>query len=274
MATVLQRRVQLRDASYTAHCKVRSVAQAVGSLPVAPRARLHSDQIALQSGFTMFRERLSNIATGLALTCAVVVTGLVVRRHARDRTSISTSSTIAPVKNWSQYVAGRPLGRTGSPVTVVEFGDFQCPFCGRFALYIDSLQSLGQEVRVLFRHFPLPGHPHALKAARVSECAAELGRFEEMHDALFAFPESIGTAAWWWFGRKADIGVDDSTAFELCARDTARVQSIERDIAAGRQLGVRGTPTLLIHDIRLDGVPSFDSLRRLLERASRKGTND
>lgn len=174
-------------------------------------------------------------------------------------------------KDWAQYtLGGHLLGLSDAPVTIVEFSDFQCPFCRRFAVFHDSLRKLGHRVKVVYRHYPIPTHQFAIAAARASECAAAQGLFEPMHAALFAHQESIGVAPWSRFARTA--GVQDSTTFQTCMNSTDPVKAMTDDTVAGKRLKVRGTPTLLIHDLRVDGLPSFDSLLVYVERAAQKAS--
>ncbi|MGQ0767023.1 MAG: DsbA family protein [Gemmatimonadota bacterium] len=168
--------------------------------------------------------------------------------------------------NWAAYVeGGHILGDKGARVTIVEFADFECPYCQRFARYVDSLTVLGIPVRVVYRHLPARSHRSALPAVTASECAAEQGRFESMHDALYANPESLGVASWQWFAGNA--AVPDSMRFRECVSASKPLATLARDTADARRLKIGGTPTLLIHDLRYDGLPSFDSLRAYVERA-------
>jgi protein-disulfide isomerase len=202
--------------------------------------------------------------------CAVVVTALAVYRQFSPDSQRRVSST---VKDWSRYAnSGHVMGTPSANVTIVEFADFQCPFCARFALYVDSLESLGLSVKVVFRHYPLPSHRHALPAARASECAAAEVRFESMHDALFAHPDSIGVADWWWFAIQAGFAASDSIRFRECTSSESQLASVGMDTLAGQQLGIRGTPLLLIEEQRLAGVPSFDSLQAYVRRASARNS--
>jgi protein-disulfide isomerase len=160
---------------------------------------------------------------------------------------------------------GHVLGPKTAAVTLVEFSDFECPFCARFAAYMDSLHSLGADVRVVYRHFPAARHEFALPAIRASECAAEQDKFEAMHASLFRSNDSIGAASWWWFAKNA--GLQDSARFHSCMERSGPIPALMRDTLDARRLGAKGTPTLLIHDIRLNGLPSFDSLRAYIDRA-------
>jgi protein-disulfide isomerase len=215
----------------------------------------------------MLRDRLLNAATVLMVACALTVTGITVRREMFGQPqSANRSSKPTIERQWQEYfTAGRLVGRADSGVTILEFADFECPACRQFGRYVDSVNALGIPVRVLYRHYPLPTHRFALPAATASECAAEEGRFEEMHAVLFAHSDSFGITPWWGLARKA--GLQDSAKFARCMGSAGPLERLTRDTTAGNQLGVRGTPTLLIDSLRFDGVPPFDSLRAHVMRA-------
>ena len=149
---------------------------------------------------------------------------------------------------------------------IVEFSDFQCPFCSRFVALHDALLSEGLRVRVLYRHFPIPNHPHARNAAIASECAAAQDQFEAMHRTMFGLADSLGTLSWSSLASRA--GVPDSAAFVRCLESPESAAAISRDSVAAYKLGLRGTPTLLIGSTRVEGLPLLDSLRVYVKRAS------
>lgn len=127
--------------------------------------------------------------------------------------------------------------------------------------------SYPREVSVVYRHFPLPNHPHAVGAARASDCAAAQGKFSAFHDALFSAQDSIGVVGWSRFATAA--GITDLPRFEACAASTGRLATLERDTAAARRLRVSGTPTLLINELRFQGALPKDTLEAYVRRALR-----
>jgi protein-disulfide isomerase len=211
---------------------------------------------------------LQNAATGILVLCAVVVTGLLVRRE--FFTSAPDTAGPAPVRRvegWREFSAGgNRAGPADARVTVVEFADFQCPFCQAVARRLDSLrQERPQDLAFVYRHFPLANHVHAVAAARASECAGAQGRFWPMHDVLYERQESIGALPWARYG--AEAGVPDSAAFARCMARTDEVPGLQRDVEAGHRLKVRGTPTILINNYRVEGAPPMDTLRAYVRRA-------
>ena len=216
---------------------------------------------------TSLSGRLSAAGSAVVVLCAVVLTGLVVRRELFPA-SPASSIREQVVADWRRYAAeGRRTGPAGAPVTVVVFSDFQCPACRMLAESLDSVQARHPgQVAVVYRHFPLTSvHPHAAAAARASECAGDQGRFDAFHHALFREQALLGIEPWRRFA--AGAGVPDLDAFDRCVAGSAPDAAVLRDGEAGRRLGVTGTPTLLINDHRFQGAPPLAELERQIRRA-------
>lgn len=222
----------------------------------------------------MKKELLANLATGVLALCALVITGLVARREL-----LGTSTSPAPqrleevvVPRWQEYAAeGRREGPADAPVVMVVFSDFQCPACAALAASTDTLRSrLPDALAVVYRHFPLPNHSHAVEAARASDCAADQGRFGTFHDRLFAGQAAIGTRHWRDFA--AEAGVGDLAAFDQCLAGAAPDAALQRDTIAARRLGVEVTPTVLINGRRINGAPTTAMLEQLVRDATPRGT--
>ncbi len=146
-------------------------------------------------------------------------------------------------------VAGHPeRGPTDAPVTIVEFADFQCPFCERVMPTLNGLRNkYRDQLKIVFFDFPLSFHVHAMDAAKGARCAADQGKFWEYHDALFAAQSKLAPAD--LKATAAKLGLD-SAKFAACLERGGHQDAIERDAAQGRQVGVTGTPSFLI-----DGRP-------------------
>lgn len=215
------------------------------------------------------RELAPQLATAILVACAVLVTIAVIRSSfLLDNANRTSANQTRTERNWEQYlIGGLSIGPRDAPVTIVAFSDYQCPFCRRFAQFHDSLGKLGVNVKVIYRHFPVPSHSHSVPAALASECAAQQGRFESMHANLFARSDSFGILKWWDYASRS--GVTDSIAFDRCMNDPIPNLALAADTSAGHRLRVGGTPTLLIHELRVDGLPTFDSLLAYVNRASR-----
>jgi protein-disulfide isomerase len=137
-------------------------------------------------------------------------------------------------------------GNRDARIVIVEFSDFQCPFCALFSR--DTLPLLEKRyvapgtVQIAVRHFPLPIHPMARKAAEAAECAKQQNRFWEIHDTFFAEPHTLDSAP---IGSNvATLGVD-VVMFRSCLASGGS-RAVDRDVAQGTSLAIRGTPTFLI----------------------------
>jgi protein-disulfide isomerase len=213
------------------------------------------------------KDGLLNGAMVVLTACAFIVSALVLRRELFSAPPARTAEAPRRVPDWRAYAgAGHRMGPAAAPVHIIIFSDFQCPFCGALAARLDMLQARhGNDVAVVYRHFPLEIHAHAREAARASECAGEQGRFAEFHDALFAAQDSIGRVPWSRFVSSA--GVPDTSAFRKCAGGSGPVAAVERDMAAAERFGVTATPTLLVNEMRLEGAQPLDTLEAYVERA-------
>ena len=212
------------------------------------------------------REKLFNVAVGMMALCAVGTTALTTWR-AFVPPSPPSQPEPRIQRDWARYAReGHVLGSQTARVTVVEFADFECPYCASVKPTLDTLLARHpQDVRILFRHFPLASHHLALQAAKAAECASEQGRFAPMYDVLFANRDSMGIVPWGWFGHAAGVASDEG--FTQCLQSGKSFAAIARDTAAGGELGVTGTPTLLVNNLRLDGIITLDSLEAYVARA-------
>lgn len=193
---------------------------------------------------------------------SLVMAGSLVHRELANRDSPAAMEYAKPewVPTWPSLLdIGVRLGNPRAPVKIVEFGDFECPYCKAFnAAEATVRKQLGDSVSVTFVHFPLTMHRFARGASRAAECAEALTRFDQMKDALFAKQDSFGLKSWASFAQ--DVGIQDTTSFHKCALDTARVPRIEAGLAAGAHLGVHGTPTIIINGWRLAAPPADSEL--------------
>ena len=162
-------------------------------------------------------------------------------------------------------------GPADAPVTLVEYGDFECPHCGRAHPILGRVQRrLGDHLRFVFRNFPLGElHPHAVHAAEAAEEAAVQGRFWEMHDAIFEHQQALDDRS---LARLAEsVGVDGARVATALAEGTHE-ERVRADFLSGVRSGVNGTPTFFINGTRFDGAWDEENLVAALEEASRART--
>ena len=205
--------------------------------------------------------------TAILVACALVTTGLVVRREFFAPTSASPIALSEPVfiDDWRAHLSdGVTLGEPSAPVRLIEFADFECPFCAKFHNTVKAVQErYPGKVAVSFVHFPLPGHRFAEPAARVAECAGEQGHFEAMHDRLFAQQNAFGMKPWNEFANEA--GITNLRAFESCIAQDTPMPRVRKGQAAGEKLDVKGTPTVIINGWRLGQPPSEQELEVMVQ---------
>jgi len=143
-------------------------------------------------------------------------------------------------------------GPADAPVTLVEYGDFECSYCGMAYPIVKAVQqAMGANLRFVFRNFPLrEAHPHAERAAEAAEAAAVQGRFWEMHDALYEHQRALGDAD--LARHAAAVGLDvDRFAREMAAG--AYAEPVRAEFLSGVRSGVNGTPTFFVNGQRYDG---------------------
>lgn len=202
----------------------------------------------------MRSDTLSTISTAILATCAVIVTGMLARREFFPAPPSRSTKPVA-IANWKEFRGGQPIGEAGKKVSLVIFSDYQCPACRSLAARLDSLRSqFPVQLSIYYRNVPVPAHKFARPAAFAAECAARNGRFEQAHRLLFAEPDSLATRSWGSFASK--LGMADSAAFSACVRDSLPAAVVQRDETDAHRLNVRVTPTLLLNEQLLEGVPT------------------
>jgi protein-disulfide isomerase len=159
-------------------------------------------------------------------------------------------------------------GQTEAPVTLVEYGDYECPHCGRAYPIVKQIQhQMGARLRFVFRNFPLAeSHPHAEHAAEAAEAAGAQGKFWEMHDRLFERQFALEDEYLLEYATELGLDAKRLGADLVAGRFQPRVRE---DFRSGVTSGVNGTPTFFINDARYDGDWDVASLLAALERAGK-----
>ncbi len=153
--------------------------------------------------------------------------------------------------------AAKPL------VTIVEFSDFECPFCNQVQTTLKQvMQSYGNNVRLVFKHMPLEGHRNSLPAARAAYCAAEQDRFWQFHDALFA-SRSLSPAVFDQIATDLGLGVP---MFQACLNSEHSRTAVIKDIETARLFRIESTPSFIVNGQLIQGALSFADFQKIIER--------
>ena len=164
-------------------------------------------------------------------------------------------------------------GSSTAPVTLVEYGDYECPYCGQAYPVIKEVQKrLGDKLQFVFRNFPLTEmHPHAQHAAEAAEAAAAQNRFWEMHDYLYEHQQALDDR---YLEKYADYLGLDLAKFNTDMSSHVYADRIREDFLSGVRSGVNGTPTFYINEIRYDGSFDLETLLKTLRSViNRKAHN-
>jgi protein-disulfide isomerase len=176
------------------------------------------------------------------------------------RTEWEATLTV-PVTEGRDHIQGPPE----APVTLVEYGDYQCPYCGAAYPIIKQVQEeMGSDLRFVFRNFPIvTAHPHAETAAEAAEAAAAQGKFWEMHDLLYENQKRLGDED--LRGYADSLGLDLAT-FDRDLAGHLYAPRVHEDFMSGVRSGVNGTPTFYINGIRYDDPYDVETLLAALDR--------
>ena len=154
-------------------------------------------------------------------------------------------------------------GDLAAPVKVIEFSDFECPFCLRvFPTVTELLKTYGDRIRLAYRHYPLPNHPNARPAAEAAACANEQGKFWQYHDRLFSSPGKLSGDD--LKQHAAELGLD-AAAFNACVDARKYQKAVDADIAAGEAVGVSGTPAFFINGRPVFGAMPIENFKQIIE---------
>jgi protein-disulfide isomerase len=160
--------------------------------------------------------------------------------------------------------AGRPArGPEHAPIEMIEFSDFQCPFCLRaYPTLMKVLDTYGDQIRFVYRHYPLKNHPRARPAAEAAQCANEQGKFWPFHNLLFGTPGHLEDADL----KKSAVSLGmNPEQFNACVDSHKYAADVDADIAAGDEAGVSGTPAFYINGRVLSGAQPFEAFKAIID---------
>jgi len=179
-----------------------------------------------------------------------------------------------PRINVSLGAGGHPtLGPKDAPVKVIEFADFQCPFCKRSEDAVQAIhKKYGDRIQLVFMDFPLSFHPHAMPAANAARCANAQGKFWQYHDALFADQSKLEPAD--LKATAKTLGLD-TAKFNACLDKNQYSAAIEKDLAEGHKLNVNGTPTFFIDGREVVGAQPTENFTNIIDQElAKNGDHD
>lgn len=157
-------------------------------------------------------------------------------------------------------------GDSNAPVTIIEWGDFECPFCGRFysqtLSQIDSNYIETGKVKLVYRDFPLSFHANAQKSAEAAECAGEQGKYWEMHDKLFESGVSGGVNSFKQYAKELGLS---SAEFDDCLDSGIMEQEVKKDMQDGGAAGITGTPGFIINGVLISGAQPYNVFKQVID---------
>ena len=159
-------------------------------------------------------------------------------------------------------LAGSPiLGSKNAPVVLVEFADYQCPYCQKVHVELDKLhKEFGDKLAIAYKDFPLPMHPNAEKAAEAARCAGVQGKFWEFHDKLFV-DKKLEPAD---LKQEASALQLNTTQFDACLDSGSEAAAVKKDTAEGKHLGLTGTPSFFANGHFFSGAMTYEALRDMV----------
>jgi len=172
--------------------------------------------------------------------------------------------SLSPLREGIETAGSPTQGPENAPVTLVEFSDFQCPYCANlFRTLHQILDKYGSQIRLVYRNFPLVQiHPHAEKAAEAGLCAADQGQFWPMHDLMFQTQRQLTEEDLKVKAAQLKLNLDQ---FNSCLASGQHAGQIKLDLSAGAKLGVAGTPALFINGRFISGAVPFDDIAKIID---------
>lgn len=154
-------------------------------------------------------------------------------------------------------------GPAGAPVTLVEYGDFECPYCGIAEHTVQAIRrKYGDQIQFVFRNFPLLIHSHAQAAAEAVEFAADHGKFWEMHDLLYRHPKALTEPDLLGYARELEL---DPDALATALREKTYAGIVEEVKEGGEASGIPGTPAFFLNDVLFEEEPTLENLSHAID---------
>ncbi len=210
----------------------------------------------------------SSIANNINILNAQVLEGSDNVKAQQPENNPPTQQPPQPTVDMNQLIDDDIIkGDPNAPVTIVEFSDFECPFCARF--FEQTLPQIQQnyidtgKVKFVYRDFPLSIHQNAQKSAEAAECAGEQGKFWEMHDKLFESGVSGGVNSFKQYA--ADLGLN-TAEFNDCLDSGKMASEVQKDMDDGAAIGIRGTPGFIINGVLVSGAQPYSVFEQVIDQ--------
>ncbi len=175
------------------------------------------------------------------------------------------TGTAGQIRRVTVATDGDPsIGPEDAPVTIIEFSDYQCPYCARWyqETYQQLMAAYPGQIKFVYRDYPLPGHVEAEPAAEAAECAGEQGAYWKFHDALFSGQYGFGRAAYEQYAASLEL---DTAAFSQCLDSRKYTAEIEADSADASKVGISSTPSFVINGRLLVGALPFADFKSVID---------
>jgi len=176
----------------------------------------------------------------------------------------------SPIQSFKRYKVAEDnnpsIGPANAAITIIEFSDYQCPFCQRWQsqVYQQLLDTYPTQVRLVYRDFPLmSNHPEAEPAAEAADCAGEQNAYFKYHDKLFSYEYDLGRDAFLSYARELNL---DMTSFTQCLDSQRYKDEVQADYQYAINLGLSGTPTFYINGIKLVGAQSLETFKSIIDK--------
>ena len=218
------------------------------------------------------RLKFNEVISRVLFVCVLISTALVVRKeffveeHSFEEGTKDWKATY--VEGWEDALAlGLRVGSSSAPVQVVEFSDYQCPYCAKFEEIVQKVRiRFSNNVAFTFVPYPLVYHPQAQSAERAAECAYRQGRFDVMRSVIYANQAIFDDEPWDKFAEQA--GVDRPAQYRECMQELEDSDRIRRSLALADRLGVQGTPTILINGWKWPVPPTLEHFDMVVENVA------
>jgi protein-disulfide isomerase len=180
------------------------------------------------------------------------------------KSKTSVRLLLEPPRQTVKMVSTSPTrGSASAPIEMIEFSDFQCPYCERVnPIVAKVLETYGDRIRFVYREYPLPNHPNARPASEAGQCANEQGKFWPYHDRLFANQQRLGASD--LKQHAVDLGLD-AARFSACVDSHKYKALVDADIDEGNDVGVNGTPAFFINGRMLSGAQPLEAFKKIID---------